>query len=227
MTLQASVFFFFNDTATTEIYTLSLHDALPISKRSAGTAHEPPQANERRGSNSTFALTAFHSARTRDQNVGRGGTYQRKPVATPTVESASGCTSCRNQSRAGRISESAKTTTSSSGTRWPRADRSAFTLPPSGFASARICVTGTIGKSRAIVSIRAEAGYVEPSATTKRRYRGEACERRARTLSSKPSSSPRTGRICATEGRNAPRARPLPRPPPPPRRAPRTREPTL
>src|SRR3712207_8345208 len=27
-------FFFFNDTATTEIYTLSLHDALPISGRS-------------------------------------------------------------------------------------------------------------------------------------------------------------------------------------------------
>src|SRR5256885_7870250 len=26
------IFFFFNDTATTEIYTLSLHDALPISK---------------------------------------------------------------------------------------------------------------------------------------------------------------------------------------------------
>ena len=25
------LFFFFNDTATTEIYTLSLHDALPIS----------------------------------------------------------------------------------------------------------------------------------------------------------------------------------------------------
>src|SRR3712207_9131949 len=28
-------FFFFNDTATTEIYTLSLHDALPISERMA------------------------------------------------------------------------------------------------------------------------------------------------------------------------------------------------
>src|SRR3712207_8108633 len=27
-----SICFFFNDTATTEIYTLSLHDALPISK---------------------------------------------------------------------------------------------------------------------------------------------------------------------------------------------------
>src|SRR5436305_12308867 len=31
-----SFFFFFNATATTEIYTLSLHDALPISRRSAG-----------------------------------------------------------------------------------------------------------------------------------------------------------------------------------------------
>src|SRR2546430_8737864 len=28
------IFFFFNDTAPTEIYTLSLHDALPISSRS-------------------------------------------------------------------------------------------------------------------------------------------------------------------------------------------------
>src|SRR5438874_4890917 len=27
------IFFFFNDTATTEIYTLSLHDALPIYKK--------------------------------------------------------------------------------------------------------------------------------------------------------------------------------------------------
>src|SRR3712207_8106229 len=27
------MYFFFNDTATTEIYTLSLHDALPISER--------------------------------------------------------------------------------------------------------------------------------------------------------------------------------------------------
>src|SRR5256885_16359625 len=28
---QVTIFFFFNDTATTEIYTLSVHDALPIS----------------------------------------------------------------------------------------------------------------------------------------------------------------------------------------------------
>src|SRR6266498_883007 len=31
--------FFFNDTATTEIYTLSLHDALPISQRIADSAY--------------------------------------------------------------------------------------------------------------------------------------------------------------------------------------------
>src|SRR2546426_7982596 len=31
-----SSFFFFNDTATTEIYTLSLHDALPISHTVSG-----------------------------------------------------------------------------------------------------------------------------------------------------------------------------------------------
>src|SRR5439155_27198778 len=30
-------FFFFNDTATTEIYTLSLHDALPICQHRAGS----------------------------------------------------------------------------------------------------------------------------------------------------------------------------------------------
>src|SRR5216683_5871206 len=32
-------FFFFNDTATTEIYTLSLHDALPISWSDAPASH--------------------------------------------------------------------------------------------------------------------------------------------------------------------------------------------
>src|SRR2546425_13138311 len=36
-----SHFFFFNDTATTEIYTLSLHDALPISQPPVG--HDVPR----------------------------------------------------------------------------------------------------------------------------------------------------------------------------------------
>src|SRR2546422_10219753 len=34
------MFFFFNDTATTEIYTLSLHDALPISRQIGGDAKQ-------------------------------------------------------------------------------------------------------------------------------------------------------------------------------------------
>src|SRR3712207_7211491 len=46
-------FFFFNDTATTEIYTLSLHDALPISRRSplqgvrADGGHSPGRLSDR------------------------------------------------------------------------------------------------------------------------------------------------------------------------------------
>src|SRR2546430_986145 len=36
---KISAFFFFNDTATTEIYTLSLHDALPISISQGGLDH--------------------------------------------------------------------------------------------------------------------------------------------------------------------------------------------
>src|SRR3712207_6956454 len=39
------LFFFFNDTATTEIYTLSLHDALPISGR--GRADRSPGPGRR------------------------------------------------------------------------------------------------------------------------------------------------------------------------------------
>src|SRR2546422_6179961 len=39
--LMISFFFFFNDTATTEIYTLSLHDALPISTDPVGLEGSP------------------------------------------------------------------------------------------------------------------------------------------------------------------------------------------
>ena len=34
--ISGLLYFFFNDTATTEIYTLSLHDALPISLNESG-----------------------------------------------------------------------------------------------------------------------------------------------------------------------------------------------
>src|SRR5260221_7238649 len=41
--LRFLLFFFFNDTATTEIYTLSLHDALPISSWTASSAYRRPR----------------------------------------------------------------------------------------------------------------------------------------------------------------------------------------
>src|SRR2546426_1951449 len=54
MNPSSSSFFFFNDTATTEIYTLSLHDALPISLRSSlpegGTDPSSPRRPGERGS---------------------------------------------------------------------------------------------------------------------------------------------------------------------------------
>src|SRR5256885_17017010 len=41
--------FFFNDTATTEIYTLSLHDALPISRRAGNASADPGTAARQAG----------------------------------------------------------------------------------------------------------------------------------------------------------------------------------
>src|SRR5256885_10879756 len=43
---RISLFFFFNDTATTEIYTLSLHDALPICVLSAKDPLPPTSETE-------------------------------------------------------------------------------------------------------------------------------------------------------------------------------------
>src|SRR5256885_17016402 len=42
-----SVFFFFNDTATTEIYTLSLHDALPICPLGETGEHRAARGRDR------------------------------------------------------------------------------------------------------------------------------------------------------------------------------------
>src|SRR3712207_7837958 len=64
------MFFFFNDTATTEIYTLSLHDALPISK-CTGTQSMPGRTGSMLGSASgrstpSARLTLFFT-RTRSE----------------------------------------------------------------------------------------------------------------------------------------------------------------
>src|SRR3712207_8829295 len=46
---RVSFFFFFNDTATTEIYTLSLHDALPICRCArSGQRHPRPRRDLQR-----------------------------------------------------------------------------------------------------------------------------------------------------------------------------------
>src|SRR2546425_7024893 len=56
-------FFFFNDTATTEIYTLSLHDALPISSSSACSSYSSGSrpscsgSQTSRGSSHSFAAS--------------------------------------------------------------------------------------------------------------------------------------------------------------------------
>src|SRR2546430_9503160 len=50
ITPRRRFFFFFNDTATTEIYTLSLHDALPISAPEEHLAHKLEGLGAARGS---------------------------------------------------------------------------------------------------------------------------------------------------------------------------------
>src|SRR5215211_8752947 len=56
-------FFFFNDTATTEIYTLSLHDALPISdvSRTWRTGSTPGARNPRGRDRKSTRLNSSHT----------------------------------------------------------------------------------------------------------------------------------------------------------------------
>src|SRR5438034_8059061 len=69
------IFFFFNDTATTQIYTLSLHDALPIS---AGT--QPDRLDsDRHGAADARPRGRPHAARPRgERRVRAGGGGDRK-----------------------------------------------------------------------------------------------------------------------------------------------------
>src|SRR5688572_32277667 len=69
--LSCSFFFFFNDTATTEIYTLSLHDALPIwttscapfsSRASAPTRSSSTAGSVRRSTTSDRKSTRLNSS---------------------------------------------------------------------------------------------------------------------------------------------------------------------
>src|SRR5215510_16192690 len=57
-------FFFFNDTATTEIYTLSLHDALPISPWASAASREGMYGwnRQRAGDRKSTRLNSSHVA---------------------------------------------------------------------------------------------------------------------------------------------------------------------
>src|SRR2546422_11219023 len=87
--LSTFFFFFFNDTATTEIYTLSLHDALPISPldrdlhRSGVYVQRPARAD--RGAGGPFRRLARGTDRRRLGPVYR---LQIHPPATPAAEIA-------------------------------------------------------------------------------------------------------------------------------------------
>ena len=68
------LFFFFNDTATTEIYTLSLHDALPILER----LHKVQTARPFR-----ILIATILSARTKDENTTKAADKLFKLYGTP------------------------------------------------------------------------------------------------------------------------------------------------
>src|SRR5215213_12009219 len=65
------LFFFFNDTATTEIYTLSLHDALPISSARPATRSSCPRRRERAGAGAIRTSCSSCSPRSRRGRLGR------------------------------------------------------------------------------------------------------------------------------------------------------------
>src|SRR6185295_19411746 len=74
-------FFFFNDTATTEIYTLSLHDALPI--RRGGTSSD----------GDTSACTSTSSGR--EPSIAASTALPGARVASPTKRADASATSTR------------------------------------------------------------------------------------------------------------------------------------
>src|SRR2546422_7476348 len=55
-----SFFFFFNDTATTEIYTLSLHDALPISQPMRSLMLAPLPLRRQANHSNTFPIMSYN-----------------------------------------------------------------------------------------------------------------------------------------------------------------------
>src|SRR2546430_17133088 len=65
-TQPTACFFFFNDTATTEIYTLSLHDALPISYGGRPGSLTPDSIRKVMGAGTDWQAQIFRHSLVRD-----------------------------------------------------------------------------------------------------------------------------------------------------------------
>src|SRR5256885_17191835 len=65
------LFFFFNDTATTEIYTLSLHDALPIYDAAPHDAVRYKMVSKRKGASMRINHTNYFQQNDRDRKSTR------------------------------------------------------------------------------------------------------------------------------------------------------------
>src|SRR3712207_8418799 len=85
--MSCTVFFFFNDTATTEIYTLSLHDALPIShpglRLAVHAAHRPAHP----GGAGVLRDPAPHALTGVDPGVGAQGDHPQIGKHTSELQS--------------------------------------------------------------------------------------------------------------------------------------------
>src|SRR2546425_6802698 len=88
MSISVSFFFFFNDTATTEIYTLSLHDALPIScrARARGLRRRAPSLRRTRCSRRSGGTRADRQAPGPARSAG-GGRAPRSEEHTSELQS--------------------------------------------------------------------------------------------------------------------------------------------
>src|SRR2546427_369776 len=79
-------FFFFNDTATTEIYTLSLHDALPISRRTEPSNSSPDFSSSPLSSRRTLGSARPASRRRRAFAVSARGAQSSVEDGSPGRE---------------------------------------------------------------------------------------------------------------------------------------------
>src|SRR5215211_8052548 len=90
----SSLFFFFNDTATPDIYTLSLHDALPISHRRCPAAGPVPRRRRGRqhlavGDRKSTRLNSSHTVMSYAVFCLKKKTKASTPASSPTSTFAS------------------------------------------------------------------------------------------------------------------------------------------